>query len=440
MIFIANTGSRGDIQPFLLIGKTLKNQGYEIKMIVPAAFGPWMEAHDLLWLPFAPPNATPDPITDPEKSELVGKYVIEGNNSKLLRLLATDPKDIEEGLVHLIETFREANVIITGLTSAPIVACACEALGIHPKRMGVVHLTPMTATSAFPSAIMPFIPNVFGGLNKFSYWLQYHAMFFMGGSGHNINKARTQVGLKPWTSSDLRSAIDARPGFLAFSSVVIPTPDDWKSNPLIFPGTYIPQIPAPDEKLAPSLVDFIEECSLPPIYIGFGSMPVQSSPQFINLIKETVQELKTQQFIVFTGSSNPLKNNFSPDLFKDFSDGRIYTLTGAPHALLFPSCRLVIHHGGAGTTGAAFIAGVPQLICSFIADQPFWGNVVKNSGVGPGGIPFQGISSKDFIAMIKKATEGHSSELYISRAKEIGNLIDKTQESLLSFVSKLHNL
>ncbi len=43
----------------------------------------------------------------------------------------------------------------------------------------------------------------------------------------------------------------------------------------------------------------------------------------------------------------------------------------------------IVHHGGAGTTAAAFRAGTPQLVCPFFGDQPFWGRRVAALGVGP---------------------------------------------------------
>jgi hypothetical protein len=36
----------------------------------------------------------------------------------------------------------------------------------------------------------------------------------------------------------------------------------------------------------------------------------------------------------------------------------------------------------ARTTGAAFAAGRPQLVCPFVADQPFWGRLVQRIEVG----------------------------------------------------------
>ncbi|MFC8801788.1 glycosyltransferase, partial [Promicromonospora sp. NPDC057138] len=49
----------------------------------------------------------------------------------------------------------------------------------------------------------------------------------------------------------------------------------------------------------------------------------------------------------------------------------------------FPRMAAIVHHGGAGTTGTAFTAGRPQVVCPFVADQPFWGRVTHARGVGP---------------------------------------------------------
>lgn len=64
----------------------------------------------------------------------------------------------------------------------------------------------------------------------------------------------------------------------------------------------------------------------------------------------------------------------------------------------------VIHHGGAGTTGAAFRAGVPQIICPFFGDQPFWGRRVVALGVGPQPIPRKRIRVHTLASAIQSAT------------------------------------
>jgi len=52
------------------------------------------------------------------------------------------------------------------------------------------------------------------------------------------------------------------------------------------------------------------------------------------------------------------------------------------HDQLFQYASMVIHHGGAGTTGSVLHAGVPNIIIPHIGDQWFFASEVKRLGVG----------------------------------------------------------
>jgi vancomycin aglycone glucosyltransferase len=52
------------------------------------------------------------------------------------------------------------------------------------------------------------------------------------------------------------------------------------------------------------------------------------------------------------------------------------------HDQLFRHASCIIHHGGAGTTASALMAGRPQIIVPHIADQFFWGAEMKRLRVG----------------------------------------------------------
>jgi vancomycin aglycone glucosyltransferase len=43
-----------------------------------------------------------------------------------------------------------------------------------------------------------------------------------------------------------------------------------------------------------------------------------------------------------------------------------------------------VHHGGAGTTTTAALAGAPQVIVPQIVDQPYWAQRVTELGIGAG--------------------------------------------------------
>ena len=47
----------------------------------------------------------------------------------------------------------------------------------------------------------------------------------------------------------------------------------------------------------------------------------------------------------------------------------------------------VVHHGGAGTTAAGLLAGVPTVVVPHFADQFFWGHLIHKLGMGPNIIP-----------------------------------------------------
>ncbi|MCD8481597.1 MAG: hypothetical protein LR015_02305 [Verrucomicrobia bacterium] len=52
------------------------------------------------------------------------------------------------------------------------------------------------------------------------------------------------------------------------------------------------------------------------------------------------------------------------------------------HDQLFAYASVIIHHGGAGTTGSALHAGKPQIIIPHIGDQWFFAREMKRLGVG----------------------------------------------------------
>jgi UDP:flavonoid glycosyltransferase YjiC (YdhE family) len=74
-----------------------------------------------------------------------------------------------------------------------------------------------------------------------------------------------------------------------------------------------------------------------------------------------------------------------------------------PHSWLFPKMAAVVHHGGAGTTGAGLRAGVPSIITPFFGDQPFWGHKVYNLGVGPKPISRKRLTVENLTDAIQQA-------------------------------------
>jgi len=64
------------------------------------------------------------------------------------------------------------------------------------------------------------------------------------------------------------------------------------------------------------------------------------------------------------------------------SSERILYLSTAPHHAIFPHCSAVVHHGGAGTTQAATLAGKPSIVVANISEQEHWARELARLGIG----------------------------------------------------------
>ena len=84
------------------------------------------------------------------------------------------------------------------------------------------------------------------------------------------------------------------------------------------------------------------------------------------------------------------------------------------HAKVFPLCRAVVHHGGAGTTAAGIRAGVPSLILWVGADQPFWAKQVERLKVGA-----YGRFSKMTTESLRTGLQSVLTQECVGRAREV---------------------
>jgi sterol 3beta-glucosyltransferase len=81
----------------------------------------------------------------------------------------------------------------------------------------------------------------------------------------------------------------------------------------------------------------------------------------------------------------------------------VFSLDQAPHDWLFPRMAAIVHHGGSGTTGAALAAGKPQVVCPFVADQPFWAARAHAACVAPEPQPQRRLTAHGLAAAIRRA-------------------------------------
>jgi UDP:flavonoid glycosyltransferase YjiC (YdhE family) len=98
----------------------------------------------------------------------------------------------------------------------------------------------------------------------------------------------------------------------------------------------------------------------------------------------------------------------------------VYPIEDVPHEWLFPQLAAVVHHGGAGTTGAGLRAGVPSIVVPFFGDQYFWAGRVAALGAGPEPIPVKGLSADRLEGALTKVI---TDEQMRQRAETVGERI-----------------
>jgi sterol 3beta-glucosyltransferase len=181
------------------------------------------------------------------------------------------------------------------------------------------------------------------------------------------------------------------PMLYAYSEAVVPRPADWDAHTVVT-GYWFLDAPAGWQPPA-ALREFLA-AGPPPVYVGFGSMFMAGGAETTRLVLQALA-LSGQRGVVATGWGG---------LTAETAPSDVFFLEAAPHDWLFPQVAAVVHHGGAGTTGAGLRAGRPTLICPLVGDQPFWGRRVAALGVGPAPLPLFKLTAERLADAITRAT------------------------------------
>jgi UDP:flavonoid glycosyltransferase YjiC (YdhE family) len=95
------------------------------------------------------------------------------------------------------------------------------------------------------------------------------------------------------------------------------------------------------------------------------------------------------------------------------------------YAAVFPACRALVHHGGAGTTAAGLRAGVPTLILWMADVQLMWGAAVKRLKVGTAR-RFSTTTEKSLVKDLRTILAPQ----YVDRAREIATRMTEPAKSV----------
>jgi UDP:flavonoid glycosyltransferase YjiC (YdhE family) len=152
----------------------------------------------------------------------------------------------------------------------------------------------------------------------------------------------------------------------------------------------------------------------PPIFFGFGSLPVGAAADTLAMISAACAQLGERALICAAGTD-----------FDGPHPEHVKVVGARNYTAAFPGCRAVVHHGGLGTTAAGLRAGVPTLILSTDLDQTLWGARVKKLKVGTAR-RFSAATQKTLIADLQTILDPQ----YAVRAREVATQMTKPEESV----------
>jgi UDP:flavonoid glycosyltransferase YjiC (YdhE family) len=188
---------------------------------------------------------------------------------------------------------------------------------------------------------------------------------------------------------------------------VVPPSVDWGQDVHVTGYWFLP--PDADWQPPEDLEAFLA-AGPPPVYVGFGSAVTGDAGQLTQVVLAALA--RTGQRAVLGVGWEALSGDALPE--------QVHAAGSIPHSWLFPRMAAVVHHGGAGTTGAGLRAGVPNVIVPFTSDQPFWGRRVFQLGVGPRPIPRRALSANRLSDAISTAV---TDERMRTRARALGEAL-----------------
>lgn len=384
-ITIVASGTRGDVQPMLALGKALQARGHVVCVLASSHFAAWIAQHGL-----RPATATVD-IQAVMQSAGGTAWAEQGNDPmRQMRIMQTLVN--QHGLALMDDAWQAcqgAEVIFSSFTSDLYVASIAEKLGALHISTPLQPVLRATRNGAAMSNAPQ--PNRESWLNYWvGKWLLEPVPWRLLGKLTNQFRQAT-LGLPPQTPHTVRQTLNRMRVIQGYSQHVAPHAADWPANLSTVGYWFLDD--AVDWQPAPALHAFLQ-AGEPPIYIGFGSM-AGANPQALTRLLIDAVIASGKRAVLQTGWAGLGASALPPS---------IHLLERAPHNRLFPLMQAVVHHGGAGTTAESLRAGKPTIIVPHMADQPFWGRRVAALGAGPPPIPRHKLNVAALTAAIRQAT------------------------------------
>lgn len=344
-VLLSTYGSRGDVEPLAALAVQLQELGAQVRVCAP-----------------------PDEVF----AELLGRVGVELVAVGKPKVTLTEPSAESA-------TTQRVNELAAQFSSVAEAAEGCDVL----LATGLAHFS---SRSAAEKLGIPYVYATFGPLLLRSHhqpppvllpgesfppevtdnralW-DLHAQTLTALYGEALNAHRASVGLPP-VDNVYDFAFTDRP-WLASDPVLGP----WRETPeldVVHTGAWLLRDERP---LADDLLAFLD-AGTPPVFVGFGSTQEVAA----DLARVSIEAIRGhgRRVLVGRGWAELARIDDRDDCF---------VVGEANQQALFGKVAAVVHHGGAGTTTVAALAGAPQVVLPQGLDNPYWASRVAALGIG----------------------------------------------------------
>ena len=401
---LANWGTRGEVEPYVTVGRELVRRGHDVHMAVAPEMVGFAEAAGPTAVAYGPDLKA---ILDPHRDFWTGLFANPWRIQELGRLSARI-----FGASYPVPGGGQQDADVAGGRGRPA-AHRHEFRGRRCQRRGVLrhsvrHAAYLPAASQRPAPAVP--AGAVGPLRD-----EGVRVAGLARTKKVEDAQRRELGLPeatgPWPRRITeRGSLEIQ----AYDEVCYPgLAAEWAKwdGQRPFVGALTMELPTDaDDEVASWIA-----AGTPPICFGFGSVGVESAADTLAMISSACAQLGERALVCAAGSD-----------FSNVPHSEHVKVVGVMnYAAAFPACRAFVHHGGAGTTNAGLRAGLPTLILWTLPDQGLWGARVKRLKVGTGR-RFSATTEKSLVADLRTILAPQC----LTRARELATRMTKPAESV----------
>ncbi|RZT11194.1 UDP:flavonoid glycosyltransferase YjiC, YdhE family [Duganella sp. CF402] len=375
-------GSHGDIRPFLALAEGLQLAGHEVTLLITCvdsdAYAGVTSAAGVRI------RVLVSPVITPGQGAEIGWAIVNARDPlkqmKLILQRCFGP--VEDAMFAAARELAAQSDLLVGHYF------------MHPLQIAAEHaskpyVSVLLSHAAIPSAYSHPLgwPRMFNG---FLWWLTRTLLHRV--LSPYVNRLRTQLGMSPakdvvselWLSSYLT--------LVAVSPQICERQPDWPEALQVCGFLDMPNMPLEGE-MSGALSSFLAAGEAP-VYMTLGSwMPpdVADQTETLRMLTEAARQAGCRAVIQ--------ASRWEECGFR--SDEQIIYVSASPHHLIFPRCAAVVHHGGAGTTQSATLAGKPSIVIAHISEQEHWANELRRIGVAGKLTTRRNVTAKQLAASVK---------------------------------------